>query len=85
MYKILSIAPPQKKESFEYIKLGLILQDENKEMLGGSIYYLESSPPSLSVGDLIEIEEIKKNKDGSVTFRGVNKTSDNKNDIPLLF
>ncbi len=83
-YKILSLTPPVKKDNFDMSKVGLIVEDEIGNKIGGSIYSTPGKEPKLSVGDIVYIEEIKVNKDRSHTFRGVSKI-DNDSFTPLLF
>ena len=68
------------------IKTGLIVEDEQGNKIGGSIYSTPGKELVLSIGDIISIEEIKVGKDRSNSFRGVTKSDSNNNtQIPLLF
>lgn len=84
MYKVKSVTKPIKKEGFEYLKIGLILEGP-EGLVGGSVYFKDGNTPTYNIGDILTIEEVKKNKDGSTTFRGISKVDNNDTVIPLLF
>jgi hypothetical protein len=79
-YKVISITDVIRKEGFDMDRYGLLVEDEDGNKIGGSLY--TKSAISITPPDTITIEEVKKNKDGSHTFRGVKKVQ-SKKDIDI--
>lgn len=75
MYTIKALTPVMKIDidGKDWYKQGMVITDERGNTEAGSVYSSSEDYFNFNLMDTISIEEIKFNKGGSVTFRGVNK------------
>ena len=75
MYTIKALTPVMKIDidGKDWYKQGMVITDERGNTEAGSVYSSAEEYFDFNLMDVISIEEIKFNKGGSVTFRGVNK------------